>query len=241
MRGEIALAYGVFQQPVKPVTFGSQDVGIFDMHSQALLTSGLLSPRFAQATMQVKVALPLVIDDALYALPTTASSPNFLIDLIRSEQASPGNSKLSHFAADLQKLGRSLSGLNDSAQQAIVAQGIEWYYWQSNNYSGQEFIDSSAGLLQYTSAKGDELAGAESRANSYVNKWLDNFFAREAVLNNTKPTPSIDPDDFAQWNVATAGGSTSEARNQLKTQIFVGNDGVDERSGVRFCLLPEGA
>jgi hypothetical protein len=69
--------------------------GRVDMHSQALLTSGLLSTTFPAATVAVETALPLIMNKSLYALPTKGAERNFLLDLIRSEQG-PGD-KLTHF------------------------------------------------------------------------------------------------------------------------------------------------
>lgn len=45
----------------QPVKFGDQDVSAFAMHSQALLTAGLLSEAFRQATVQLQTSLPLIM------------------------------------------------------------------------------------------------------------------------------------------------------------------------------------
>ena len=82
-----------------------------DLHSQALLTAGLLSEAFRQATVTVQRTLPVLMDTGFYAYDTaTSAQQNVLINFIRSEQG-PGD-KLTHFAADLNKLGTNIAGLN---------------------------------------------------------------------------------------------------------------------------------
>lgn len=213
-----------------PMTVGGSSLSMVQLHSMALYVAADMSPSFRTASLASERMLPMVMAENLYAFNTgTSSTPNFLIDLIRGEQS--GNTKLSKFGSDMQTLGANRAGLSQAAQDAIIAQGIEWYYWQSNNYAGQEFVNSAGGILQYTTAKGDELQVAESKANNYVTVWLDNYLIRQAVLNHSQREPSINPDDFSQWNVATGSGSVGEALNQRKTQIFIGNQGVDEFTG----------
>lgn len=101
-----------------PYEFGNQagEVSAFTMHSQALLVTGLLSDSFRQATVTVQAALPVIMSGDYYSQePAGSDQKNFLIDLIRSEQANIGNGKLSHFAADLHRLGQDLTGLNETA------------------------------------------------------------------------------------------------------------------------------
>ena len=78
------------------------------------------------------------MNGALYAYDASSSNRrNFLVDLIRSEQSAvAGQGKLTHFAADLAKLGTNIAGLNKQAQDTIIAQGIEWYYWRGKDYAG---------------------------------------------------------------------------------------------------------
>ncbi|MCM2312950.1 MAG: hypothetical protein NDI84_16275, partial [Steroidobacteraceae bacterium] len=202
-------------------TDGMQGRGI-DLHSQALLAGGLMNDSFRTATKSVQTALPLLMNERLYAFSTTSSDENLLVDLIRSEQASPSNGKLTHFAADLNKLGTNLAGLNAAAQNAIIAQAIEWYYWQGADYAGQEFFTPANGALQYATAQGDALPGALNKAGPYTRLWLNpssNF--------RTTAVPA-----FAQWNIATAStGSVAVARDPNKSQVFVGGAGADRFTG----------
>lgn len=144
-----------------------------DLHSMTLYVAAKMSPSFAQGTLQSAHFLPVIVDTNLYNTNAGKSiEKNFLIDLIRSEQSNIGNGKLSHFATDLHRLGQDLSGLSEAAQKAIVAQAVEWYYWQSSDYAGQEFSTRDGALLQYTSAMGASLVGAQNKAADYVSKWL---------------------------------------------------------------------
>ena len=196
---------GLYALPEVPLAFGDQRVSMFTMHSQALLTAGLLTPAFATAASRVQAALPLIMSAQYYSPDTDGlGTRNFLLDLIRSEQASPGNGKLTHFAADLNKLGNNLAGLSAAAQDALVAQAIEWYYWQGKNYSGQQFIQAAGGLLQYATATASGLTGAEDRATVYVKSWLDE--ASEA-----HGTAGIGT-RYDEWNLAVTMRWRSQSR-----------------------------
>jgi len=200
------------------------------LHSMALYVVAKMSPSFVQATLQSAYFLPAIVDTNLYNTSTKESSEkNFLIDLIRSEQAKIGNGKLSHFAADLHRLGQDLTGLNEAAQKAIVAQGVEWYYWQGTDYAGQEFSTRDGAVLQYTSAQGAHLPGALDRASSYVRPWLDALYT--ANTGDTRFAPM--GTGFAQWNVATSAttGAVATARDLDKTQMFIGQSGNDTFNG----------
>lgn len=200
------------------------------LHSQVLLTAGLMSDSFRQATVTVQAVLPVVMDGDLYDYnPASSTEPNFLIDLIRSEQANIGNGKLSHFAADLHRLGQNLTGLNEAAQKAIVAQGVEWYYWQGSNYAGQEFFVRNGALLQYTSALGASLPSAQNKAEVYVQPWLEEVALSHGV------SYSVDWAGKQQWSVATGATDAvvGSARNLDLTQLGVGNAGADRFTGGR--------
>ena len=216
-----------------PVQFGTDNMGgasgRVDMHSQALLTAGLLSDPFKTSTVAVQHALPLIMNKQLYALPTNGSDRNFLIDLIRSEQNNVGNGKLTHFAADLQKLGTNIAGLNEAAQKALIAQGIEWYYWQSTDYAGKEFFTQTGSLLQYTTAMGDKLDKAQSKADLYTRAWVEAIAAEHGVGRATFPSFGT---AYDQWSVAAgSSGVSATARNAEKTQIFLGQSGADTFTG----------
>jgi RTX calcium-binding nonapeptide repeat (4 copies)/Protein of unknown function (DUF2974) len=212
---------------------GGMTTGMVQMHSQALLTAGILEKKFADATIAVQTALPIIMNELFYNYKTTSSDRNFLIDLIRSEQTNSGNGKLTHFAADLQKLGTNIAGLNKAAQDAIIAQGIEWYYWQSNNYGGQEFFTVTGTLLQYTTAQGAGLEGALNKAFQYTSKWIEG-------LSNISGMPNVPlyaiKADYDQWNVVSSNGSaiTATAKDENKTQIYVGSFEVDTFTGGNF-------
>ena len=75
-----------------PYTFGNQNgaVSPFTMHSQALLAAGILSPDFRAATVTVQRSLAIVMSGTFYSAdPDGSTQRNFVLDLIRSEQAPP--------------------------------------------------------------------------------------------------------------------------------------------------------
>lgn len=208
---------------------GNRASGI-QLHSQALLTAALMSESFRAATFATSSVVPLVLDESLYAFDTaTSRERNFLTDLVRSEQSSAvGAGKLSHFAADLQALGANSSGLSVAAQDALIAQTIEWYYWQGTNYGGQQsFAVSSGNTLQYTTARGAALPGNQNRASSYVDKWLGPI----ANDHGEFYFPSFGT-AYQQWNVATGtGNAIANAIDAGKTQLFIGQGGNDDYQG----------
>lgn len=127
-----------------------------------------------------------------------------MIDLIRSDETTLGNGKLSHFGADLNKLGTNIAGLNKAAQDAIIAQGIEWYYWQSTDYAGQEFFTQTGALLQYTIAKSDTNADGTSltslnKADLYTRPWIQAIAAEHGMGSAAFPAFGT---AYDQWNVA---------------------------------------
>ena len=90
-----------------PIGINGGSASSVQLHSMALLTAARLSEDFRLATYASASVVPLIMDDKLYAFDTgTSTERNFLIDIIRSEQTTPGNSKLSNFSEDLSKLGR---------------------------------------------------------------------------------------------------------------------------------------
>jgi Ca2+-binding RTX toxin-like protein len=203
------------------------------LHSQTLLATMLVSDAFRRATYASNSVIPLLMDNNFYAYSTqNPTEENVLIKFIRSEQQTPNNGKLTHFASDLQKLGTNISGLNQAAQKALIAQGIEWYYWQGRDYAGTEFFAQTGSLLQYTTAKGDGLIGAQNKAIGYVNLWLDGYFEQNAVQTSALGRVRPSYVKYDQWNVvAGAGGATATALAGSKSQIFIGQDDADTFTG----------
>jgi RTX calcium-binding nonapeptide repeat (4 copies)/Lipase (class 3) len=212
-------------------TFGNQSgaVNMFAMHSHALLTAGILSQNFREATVAVQASLPIIMSQSFYSQETDGGpNRNFILDLIRSEQsAAAGQGKLTHFAADLQKLGTNVAGLTLAAQNAMIAQGIEWYYWQGTNYAGQEFFTQTGNLFQYTSAQGAGLAGAQNKAASYTTGWIATV--REANGAAYSPIGIV---NYDQWNIVAGDtAATATAKDATKSQIYVGGGGADSFTG----------
>ena len=198
------------------------------LHSMALLAAAEISDSFRQATYASNSIIPLLLDENFYAFDTVNSSKkNFLVDLIRSEQKSvPGQGKLAHFAVDMQRFGVNAGGLGTQAQDALVAQSMEWYYWQGLTYSGQEFFTRAGNLLQYGIATSLGIPNALNKAAVYVQKWL------APIVNDHNEFYTGDLAAYEQWNVVTGGGSsTGSALDAAKRQIFVGGTASDSFTG----------
>jgi RTX calcium-binding nonapeptide repeat (4 copies)/Lipase (class 3) len=200
--------------------------GPVDLHSQALLTAMIVSDAFRLATYASSRVIPLLMDKSFYAISTqNTAQENVLIKFIRSEQGT--GDILTHFAADLQKLGTNIAGLNVAAQNAIIAQGIEWYYWQGTNYAGQEFFTQTGNFYQYTSAQGAGLAGAQNKAASYATGWIATV--REANGAAFSPMGIV---NYDQWNIVAGDtATTATAKDATKSQIYVGGGGADNFTG----------
>jgi HlyD family secretion protein/RTX calcium-binding nonapeptide repeat (4 copies)/Lipase (class 3) len=220
---------------------GSTDLGIVAKHSIDLHAAGLLSTTFNEEATKLPMILPLIFDSKLYAnAPVGGTKQDFLVKLIRGEvgiyreatgaQITAPNKMLTHYANDLKKLNTDVSGLSEQAKNSLIAQQIEWYYWQkSADYSGKEFFTQTANLLQYTTAKGDALSGAENKASSYTSFWLDMLALRDNVSNLKQDSWS----DAEQWNVGVSRtvGATATAKDASKRQVFIGQMGADTFTG----------
>lgn len=210
-----------------PLSANSVDIigvgGAIELHSQALLTSMLLSNTFRQSTYASSRVIPLLLDKNLYAYDAaTSDQQNLLVNLIRSEQsAATGQGKLAHLAADFQKLGANIAGLNIAAQDALIAQAIEWYYWQGADNAGQDFFTRTGELLQYT------VDDAHNKAWRYIDKWLAPIVNAHGEFYTSSMSSESD-----QWNVvAGSSGVTATARDATKRQIFIGGSGADAFTG----------
>ncbi|SDO25184.1 Ca2+-binding protein, RTX toxin-related, partial [Polaromonas sp. JS666] len=209
-------------------TAGETELGMTAKHSIDLHAAGLMSPTFNKWAATLPSALPLVFDRTFYAVDLiTGREQDFLVWLSRNQigvaDTAP-NAMLSHFANDLQKMGVNMAGLSRAAQDALTAQGIEWYFWQDGNYAGQEFFTQTGNLLQYTSAQGAGLEGAQNKAMRYVDTWLNSV----ATAHGTFAELS----NYDQWNVVSGNeGATAIAKDGGKTQIFIGGGGGDTLIG----------
>jgi hypothetical protein len=198
-------------------------------HSIDLLAATELVPDLEVEAGKVPDALTKMFDTTLYGGAPSDNRLIFVNKLVRNEvgvvnpangtQLVPGNGMLTSFTADLGVLGQIIGGISKSEQDALLAQEIEWYYWQGSDYAGQKFFTPNGNILQYTTATGDGLRGALDKAGSYANAWLDPMLPRSAQRINI--------DAYQQWSVAVSGGSSAMVQNDLKTQIFVGSDGDD--------------
>lgn len=208
---------------------GFEKVDPVDLHSQALMTAGWLSPAFREATFEVTNFVPAAFDGGLYSFDPKSDKQDLLRNLIVSEQTSPGAGKLTRIAEDLRSIGQVKDSMSGKALDGVVAQLIEWYYWQDPQSQAQFFRGDpiGTGALQYLTAKGDGFAKAEDKANSWTNKWIDAFFAEQNV-----PVGLSQAKKAEQWNVVVNESfSWASATEEDKTQFFMGNKGNDELTG----------
>ncbi|MEO8298197.1 MAG: calcium-binding protein, partial [Burkholderiales bacterium] len=244
VNGEVlssALSFmGFIQQDPSHKLYASASWGLtymLDKHSVDLHAAALLVPSFDASASKLAQALPLLFDDKLYGYAVTGTQQNLLVKLIRGEVgvrdesngqvvAAP-NALLTHFSNDLGKLDAvGLAKLSQAGQQAVLAQNMEWYYWQGGAYAGSEFATVAGSLLQYNSAEGDGLLTDVSRAQPWVKTWLDAVWAD----NGNSDYPSFGT-RFQQWSLSTEQAVVASARNADMTQIFVGAASGDQFTG----------
>ena len=216
---------GAGQDNIIKANINDHRIGPITLHSQELLTAFLMSEEFRQATYISKHVIPIIMDENFYGGTTQERGENAIISFIRSEQGT--GDKITHFSADLRKIGANIAVLNDLAQQAIIAQAIEWYYWQKKDYDGKEFfIENSAnlGIIQYTTAIGSNLTGAKNAAFMYTRKWFDTLYKSNGHISVRH--------EFDQWNWTTGNEATTlSATDANKSQIFIGGAGPDNFTG----------
>jgi hypothetical protein len=220
-----------------------------DKHSIDLHAAALISDKFQTEAGKLPTALARLMDGKLYGGDVLGNQQVVITKFLRNEvgvRSDDGtqlflapNGMLTHFANDLGKLGTDLTGLNRQAQDALLAQGIEWYYWQPTDYAGQEFFTQSGDLLQYTTNRASDSSRDRSanRAFSYVSKWLDGLIQQEGGIHVSY--------NYDQWNVAAgSSGVTAAARSNDKSQIFIGSGGSDNFTGgnkADFIVAGDGA
>ncbi|HSI53212.1 MAG TPA: VCBS domain-containing protein [Ramlibacter sp.] len=206
---------------------GSTELDMTSKHSIDLHAAGLLSPAFQSAAAQMRDALPIMFDRSFYGADPLKDKADFLIKLVRNEVGTPGspaNGMLAHFAIDLGVV-QGVSGSSVTMQDALIAQAVEWYYYQPATYTGKQFLQLNSGMLQYTIAAADGLDTTQNLAARYVKGWL----APIVNAHNEFYTDAIAA--FGQWNIAAPGGATATALDTTKSQLFIGGAGGDGFTG----------
>jgi len=244
-----------------------QTLGPIGRHSINLLQAFIERPEFHQAINKTPIsrALELIFDSKLYAADTPErdtfhdfmirmvqqQAGGFLLNSADADTSSSQSTKiakkdiLGSFATDLDQLGQ----LGDSFRaEAILAQMIEWYYYQAEDgkYDGvNHFFDNMiGGVLQYNTARSEGKGKVLGRSDNFVKEWLSNIYSRDTykALREGVDKRGIGinisryNDDFSeyinkeQWTVAmTTGGNTALDKN--KTQMMVGSQYDDEFVG----------
>jgi hypothetical protein len=212
----------------------------FDRHLIDLHAAGVLVPDFQVNAGAVPNALTMMLAGDLYGGSVLGNTQVFIADLlrnhvgIRADDGSvlrAGNGMLTHFSNDLGKLGGDAFALSRTAQDALVAQMIEWYRFQPDAYAGQQFFTASGNVLQYTTAAGAGLDGAQTRSSRYVGRWITPMYNDAGLFGGAKP---------GQWNVVTdGGGGRIEVDGHLLPQGLKvgGRDNVWTSAGQTFTYV----
>lgn len=206
-----------------------------DLHSQALLIMAASAPELVAIIKSMPSLGVALFDETLYARKPSSSEMDLLVKFIKNEYT-VGSSRtgfINRFVNDMQMLaGSNQLQLNDAAKMALIAQAMDWYYAQSATVS-QPFFLTTGGGLQYTTAQGERIAGAQNKALKYLNSWLTPLMNAENHFGvNT---------NYEQWNVSTDTNAICLARDFNKTQMFVGNSGTDQFIGGDLADLLLGA
>ena len=206
-------------------------------HSIDLHAAALLVPDIQNQAADLSGFLNLLMDENLYGGGATGNKQIIITRLLRNEVGLNDeitgdvvikpNYMLSHFSADLKKL--TVAGLSKKAQDALIAQAIEWYYWQQD-YSGTEFMTNGGRILQYATAQESGFAGAQNKADVFAKAWLDEV-KRDASYGLSPVAQSAINTNWQQWNVASSAGGSASAMDTDKRQILIGNSGTDTFTG----------
>lgn len=168
----------------------SEKVSPLTLHSIVLHASLIISDTLRRDTFALPSLIARIFDARLYATKLETNDPDFLTKLLNSQISKAdgltGPGKLTSFADDMATLGTDAAGLSAAAQNAIISQGIEWYFWQGTDYPGQPFFSENGTVLQYTTAQGAGFADAKNQAGYYVRDWLATYF--DAAIRSRVPS-----------------------------------------------------
>lgn len=204
-------------------------LGSVNKHSVDLHAALLLVPDFGSQAQVVMPALSTLFSENLYGYGLASDRQNELVKMIRGEVGVrnesdgsvilPPNGMLTHFSNDLAKIGAHVHGLSQAAQRALTAQGLEWYYWQGTDYAGQEFFSQNGTVLEYTTALGAGLPGAQDKALASVGDWV-------RTLGESPGDILGKLSQDARWHVVVSSdGGLSGATHPRQQQIFIGGNG----------------
>jgi hypothetical protein len=207
-------------------------------HSIDLHAAALVAPNFEMQANKVTTTLSRLMDPKLYGGEVTGADQLLLSKLLRNEvgvfedgvQKIAPNGMLSSFARDIGKIAPFVTYLSVAAQDSILAQTMEWYYYRPSDYAFQEFINLDSGVLQFSPIASTSLIDpSKSRALVFSQLWGNNLDSG-AFSDSLKV--QIDFVNYEQWNISgTNAGSFAVARDNSKRQLFVGNAGVDQLVG----------
>ncbi|MFB2538507.1 MULTISPECIES: calcium-binding protein [unclassified Acinetobacter] len=138
-------------------------------------------------------------------------------------------SLLSRFGQDLKSIADTLKPYKgkfsqteyDAMYDAVIVQSLDWYYHQDHNKQGyipKNFFSNTNGLIQYTTALGDDLLQAnEVKANSYTNTWL----SMKIKADYGMPFDDSVYNKLSQWNISLTD-THGHALDNHKTQFAIG-------------------
>lgn len=251
-------AYNISGKDIK-IDIGQQTLGKIDRHSIILLQALLRNDNFRQAVSRLPNSLELFASTKLYATesPEYNKIPDFMTDIVKQDaggyEANHGvytypYPVLSHLASDMDKIAESNN--NRLKQDAILAQLIEWYYYQTRNYKFREdtgffFKDNkNSNVLQYTLTKNIGLPIVKERSRHYADPWLTKY-SRAGVLNEgylssniagANEFKGVDVNIFydkEQWTVSADNVNNTSAKplDTARKQLMLGEKGADNFTG----------
>lgn len=254
------------------IKIGTQSLGKGDRHSIVLLQAmlrddSLLSIKEHPLDQNVPHALELMMSPTLYAAKSTEYSDkiNFLTQIVKQEiggyeiNDETGTTAyivpqpvLDHFSKDLSVLWNLHEG--SIKQDAILAQMIEWYYYQTLDYKFKEETghffknEKNSNALQYTLAKHTGLPDVTERSRHYSDLWLTKY--SRAGAQNKEDFEGIEGEDLVsrkdfkgvdlnvfyekeQWTVSADNVNNTSAKplDAARTQLMLGEKGADNFIG----------
>ncbi|WP_298643859.1 hypothetical protein [uncultured Cardiobacterium sp.] len=245
------------------ITVGNQTLDKLGRHSIILLQALLRNENFRQAVSKLPNSLEFFTSTKLFASesPEFNDNPDFMTIVVKQDAGGYNSNYgtfirsypiLEHLASDMNKI----TTLNDNLlkKNAVFAQMIEWYYYQTLDYKFKEetgyFFKNkeNSNALQYTLAKHTGLPDVTERSRHYSDLWLTKY--SRAGAQNKENFEGIEGEDLVgrkdfkgvdlnvfyekeQWTVSADNVNNTSAKplDSAKTQLMLGEKDADNFIG----------
>ncbi|MDN6870642.1 calcium-binding protein [Aeromonas caviae] len=212
-------------------------LGPVDLHSQALLTTFLLSPAFREMTKRLPELLVATFDPLLYAKPTDLNEPNLLEHLIRHQVGVNGkfdkDNMLDRFTSDLNKVVIARGGSTVDYRNIVntfIAFAMEKYYKETTDSLGykKELFFAVTGGLQFDTR---DIATDITQAKGYQQYFTTYIESSLYVSEEERQLIRQNIADLHNWSVALDHSGMVVADSANQGAFMLGSGGGDSLTG----------